>query len=240
MNRLKLVIFICVVACAGMCARTPYGQLSGRAGRYFESREWPSANAMYLLMLEQQPGCASTYSHAIVSNIMAGDSVMAMEMLTRAMQHGVPVDTVLQGVQRVSFSLGNGELYKNYLYRVKEALPWYGRVIDNYLLEYYSFRRNGPRLVEYARVMLAGLPDDLRFLRLLARGQMLSGDTDAALGTWLKAARLYPDDYDTVLDIANCLVARGRVVEARPWLRRAYGMHPTPYVASLLAGAEAD
>lgn len=209
-----------------------YSNLRSKAKRFFENEEWASANAMYLLMLEQEPGCSQTYARAIVADIMAGDTVQALEMITASMSYEVPFDSLLSEVRATSFSIGHGDLYCNFLLKIKDTYPWLNRVADNYLMQYYDFRQNGPELIKYARTMLAGLPDDLDFMRMLAHGLLLTGHTDEAVEQWHNIVSLYPENYDTVLDLANFYDATCDTSQALEWMRRANHLHPTPYVAS--------
>lgn len=223
-----LTFFLCTFALA--YGQSDYERLSGKAERFFANEEWTSAHAMYLLMLERQPSEVSTYSHAIVADIMAGDTVGAVEMLPRAMSYEISFDTLLTDVRTTSFSIGRGDLYENYLLEIKNTYPWLNRVADNYLMQYYAFRQNGPELVRYATTMLNGLPENVTFMRMLAHGFLLTGRTDDAKDVWLKIVSLYPDDYDTVVDLANYYDTVGDRESALDWMRRVYGLRPTPYV----------
>lgn len=216
--------------CRSADADTDYKRLEDKAARFFNNKEWASANAMYILMLEKRPDVTSTYSHAAVTNMMMGDTAVAVAMVPRAMDHEVPLDSLLEGIRTTSFSVGRGDLYRNYLVDIRAHYPWLSRVADNYLMRYYAFRQNGPELVAYATRMLEGLPDNLIFLRMLAQGYLLCGETQQATETWLKAAALYPDNYDTALDLANCYQAQNDTVQSRKWFRRAQALRPTPYV----------
>lgn len=216
-------------------AQTDYNRTASKAQRFFDNEEWASANAMYLLMLEQKPRVVSTYAHAVVAQVMAGDTVQALDMVPRSMDNEVPLDSLLSDVRNVSFSIGRGRLYEHYLLGIRRTYPWFARVADNYLMQYYSFRQNGPELIRYARTMLAGLPDSRNFLRMLASGLLLNGETAEAIDIWLKVTKLYPDDYDTVLDLANCYDALGDRVEALRWMERALQLRRTPYVEARIA-----
>lgn len=216
-------------------AQSPYEHLKEKAQRFFDNSEWSSANAMYLLMLEQNPRDVNSYAGAAVSDIMAGDTIQALNLIPVAMDNEVSVDSLLSGVKTLSFSIGHGDLYENYLLGIKKNYPWFSRVADNYLMQYYSFRQNGPELVRYARTMLDGLPDNLNFLRMLAYGLLLTGDNEGAAKIWNKIATLYPDNYDTVLDLANFYDASGERMSALKWMKRADEMHPTPYVKSRIS-----
>ncbi|MDE6396885.1 MAG: hypothetical protein K2K84_06415 [Muribaculaceae bacterium] len=222
-----------------LCADTPddseFDRLERKASLFFSNAEWRNANAMYVLMLEQRPDDRAVYSRAIVSNIMAGDTARALKLIPLAMSNLIPIDTVLTEVQQTSFSIGRGELYEHFLLKTRETYPWYSRVVNNYLLAYYDFRSNGPELVRYASMMLEGLPSDLRLLRLLARGQMLSGRTDSAVKTWNRIIDLYPDNYDTLLDLANFYAVSDDPDTALTWFRRADAIRSTPYVSAYIA-----
>ncbi len=240
MRKLLIIAAIIAAAITGLSAQqTDYERLEGKAVRFFDNGEWASANAMYLLMLEQQPRRVSTYGNAVVADIMAGDTAQALAMVPRAMSYEVPLDTLLHHVRQTSFSIGRGDLYEHFLLDIKGAYPWLSRVADNYLMQYYAFRQNGPELIKYAETMLAGLPDNLGFLRMLAHGRMLDGDSTGAETAWLRAVALYPRDYDTVLDLANYFDASGDRVAALKWMERAATLRSTPYVEARIAALSA-
>ena len=230
-NLLFLLLFSACCLCRAAVPTPDYEQLEAKAQRFFHYKEWSSANAMYVLMLEQQPSNAKTYALSAVANIMAGDTLQALETVPRSMKNEVPFDSLTAQIKAISFSIGRGDLYEHYLLDVKRTFPWLSRVADNYLMKYYAFRQNGPELVKYARMMLAGLPDNHNFLRMLAHGLMLCGDSTGAEQTWLKVISLYPDNYDTMLDLANYYDAVDNRAEALAWMQKVYAIRPTPYVA---------
>lgn len=234
-RKITTFLLLTILAAAASFAQNDYSRIEGKAERFFANEEWASANAMYMLMLDQRPDRVSTYAHAVVADIMAGDTLQALDLIPRSMSYQVPLETLLSDVRNISFSLGRGDLYENYLLKIKTTFTWFSRVADNYLMQYYALRQNGPELVKYARMMLEGLPDNLNFLRMLASGLMLSGDTSGAEETWLKAASLYPDNYDTVLDLANLYDVCGNRPEALKWMEKAERLRPTPYVSERIA-----
>lgn len=217
---------------------TEYERLENKAERFFSNEEWASANAMYVLMLEQQPKNVTTYSHAVVANIMVGDTLQALDMVTRSMTYEVPLDSLLNDVRSTSFSIGRGDLYERYLLKIKDTYPWFSRVADNYLMQYYAFRQNGPELIKYAATMLEGLPENRNFMRMLAYGLMLTDKMAEAESEWLKIMSIYPNDYDTILDLANYYDVTDNRDEALKWMRRANALHKTPYVTSRISALD--
>ncbi len=212
-----------------------YKRLSDKAARYFDNREWLNATAMYTLMLDARPRVSETYAHAIVADYMQADTVAAMDMLARAMDHAVPFDSLLADVQRISMAAGSGTLYEDMLLRSRTSYPWMARSIDGSLLRYYNFRDNGPMIVRYAKVMLAGMPHNTEFESLLARGYMLCGQSDEAVAVWQELIAHDPDNRAAFLNLANYYESINRPAEARPFFERAQQLHPTPYVAAILS-----
>lgn len=235
-----IAVLMLLVAAGAFVARgaetgDDYKRLSEKAARYFENREWPNAKAMYTLMLDARPRVTGTYAHAIVADYMQADTVAAMGMLASAMDHAVPFDSLLADVQRVSMAAGSGTLYEDMLLRSRQQYPWMARTIDGSLLRYYNFRDNGPMIIRYAKVMLAGMPENTEFETLLARGYMLDGQPDQAAAVWQGLIARDPDNRNAFLNLANYFESIGRPAEARPFFERAQQLHPTPYVAARLA-----
>lgn len=211
-----------------------YQRLESKAKMFFDNKEWASANAMYLLMMDQKPTQTPTYAKSVVVNIMMGDTVQAVNLLPRALDNEISIDSLLHEVRNVSFSLGKGNLYENYLLQIRKNYPWFSRVADNYLMKYYSFRQNGPELIRYAAMMLKGLPDNIVFMRMLAKGYMLTGNTAEALSEWLRIVEIHPDNYETILDLANFYDSQGYEHDALKWMKKAYELRPSPYIGARL------
>lgn len=215
-------------------AQAGYDVTAGRAARSFEWKEWNSAAAMYELMLRERPDSLSSYTRAVAANQMLGNDEQAIDLVERAMAHGIGLSELLEQVRLTDFALGDGDRYGALLHRLTEAMPWMRRALDNELLRYYCFRDDGPNIVRYAKVMLAGLPESTEYLSLLARGYMLQGLDAEAADTWRKILAIDPDNYDTLLYLGNYCRMQGNDIEAEALLRRAAAIRRTPYLESLL------
>lgn len=215
-------------------ADAEYNRIAAKAARFFDNSEWLNANAMYMLMLDERPLDVKTYSHAIVANIMSGDTVSMGNLLELSMRNNVPFDSLLYSVQHVSMQVGSSDLYEKVLLTSRDRFSWLSRGINAYLLKYYDFRNNGPEIIRYAKIMLAGMPDDVTFQRQLARGYMLDNQPDNALSVWLNVLQHNPEHYDTLLDVGMYYEETARHNKAVDYLQRAYDIRPTPYVQELL------
>ncbi|MDE6127519.1 MAG: hypothetical protein K2G30_11265 [Muribaculaceae bacterium] len=220
-------------------AVSPYPQLEVKADRFFHQKEWAQAAATYDLMLDERPHVPATYGRAIVSSTMAGDTLAGIRLFSKALDNHVPFDSVFSRVRSTSFELGRTDLYERLLLDIKAEHPWMRRTANAYLLRYYSFRRDGANMVAYADIMLQGSPDNIGFLSTKAQGLMLTGATDEALATYDAILTLDPDNYQALLELGNWYALRAgsdssKGTLAAEYLRRAYGIRPTPHVEATL------
>lgn len=203
---------------------------------YTTHEQWTNATAIYITLLETFPKQTADYGKAMTVMTLAGDTTMAVSYLERATRNLVSAETIFESIRNSAFAFGYPEIYPKLLYRCREAYPWLARMIDRTLLSYYIFRNNGPLIVRYARAMLEGLPSSIHYNRILANGLMLCDDSSAAVETWEKILLLDPQNYDTILDLANYYLSAGKRDEALPYFRRAYDIRPTPYIAKIVSG----
>lgn len=218
-----------------LLGQTSYSRLEMKANRFFDQKEWAQAAATYYQMLEQRPDVAHTYGRAIVANAVRNDTIGEMALMAKALDNKIPFDSVLSQVKTQSFAIGKSNLYGDFLTRVKDAYPWLRRPIDNYLLRYYTFRHDGVKMMEISEMMLQGAPDNIGFLSTYAQGAMLCGDYPRAIATLGKILAIDPDDYETLLTLGNYYRLNGDDSQWRPFLDRAYAIHPTPHLQQILA-----
>lgn len=233
--KLLIVTIITAIFATGQAFAIDYRLTEAKADRFFDNREWASAQALYGLMLEQEPGVAATYSHAIVASAMMGDTVSTSDLLSQAMSHGVKVDSLFEAVRTTAFEVSAPSVYESFMLTAQRDCPWLARAIDGQLLDYYLFRDNGEKIVVFANKMLAGLPESTYFLGCLARGHALQGDFETAVAVWKRILRIDPDHYDTLLNLGNYLIISGDQSNAQTYLERADKIKPTPYVTERLA-----
>lgn len=237
----KYVILILSLACAlAAGAQSKYDNAKVKADRFFQYKEWGSAAAMCNLMIDERPELAEPYGRGIVAYEMLGDTLRPMQLLHRAMQYGVPLDSVLTGVQRQAYDVGRGSIYERFMLQAARENKWMERPLDAYLLRYYAMRRNGPQMVAYARKMLAGSPRSTAFMLTLADGYMLTGRPELAAETWLRVLDIDPDNLDALLSLAEKARIDGDRLAALGYFSRAYKVKPTPHVAASIQALETD
>ncbi|MDE7410812.1 MAG: hypothetical protein K2M94_02100 [Paramuribaculum sp.] len=220
-------------------ANAEYERLAQRAQRFFHYREWSSAGAMYTLMLQKHPDVCDTYAHAIVAAEMLDDTLHTSQLTVSALNSRIPVDSLFSGVEKISFSIGRTSLYERYLLFTQRNQSWLSRIIDTYLMRYYTYRRYGPGMVRYSSAILSRLPDDIAALYTLAQGYLITGETTRAIDTYLRITTLDPQQYLALLYLGNYYASKAdndpaARHDAIIYLTRAHNLHPTPYTESAL------
>ena len=223
-------------------AATEYNQLAVKAERFYHYGEWPSAIAMYQLMLQQDSRVPSTYCHAIVASARMGQPEQEMYYLRRSMDAGIPLDSIYDGVQVLSFRDGSAHLYENFLKEAGKSYPWLHRNIDARLLDYYCWRNDATGMINYAEIMLAETPNNVKFLTALADGCFMKNMFTKGINTYLTILSLQPDNYHALLVLGNYYYDRGlkdrsdkeAPILAAQYLNKAFTLHPTPYLKTRL------
>ena len=117
---------------------------------------------------------------------------------------------VLEAVRTTDFSIGQGDPYGRYLRQLSDSIPWMKRALNHQMLRYYTFRNDGPMMVEYATRMLSGLPESTEYLSALAKGYLLTGDDSKAIDTWQKILGIDPATTPALPRAGQLLHAHGR------------------------------
>ena len=176
-----------------------YGVTARKAARFFAEREWASAGAMYELMLNERPDDVKTYASAIVAAYENADTVKAMQLFSRAQSNLIPFDSILTATRKASFSIGEPRLYEDFLCRTKAANPTLERVVDNYLLKYYLFRRDGEKIHDYAMKMSEGAPNRNDYYLASIKGRLRKGEISPATIEAFCADDHNPDDFESLV-----------------------------------------
>ncbi len=234
--RMRVVFTVILATVAIIATAGDYASLESRARMFYNQRIWPSALAMYQLMLDERPSETDVYGRAIAVAGMDGNSAEQLSLMKKAIDNHIPFDSIFNSIERNSFDLGDNTLYERFLVTLKESEPWLTRPIDTRLLDYYIYRRDGVMIVEYAKKMLHGAPDNIRFLHDLADGYMLTGDYQQAIRKLQRVLYLDPDNYRALLTIGNYYYNNEERDEARPYLEHAQRVQATPYVERMLQG----
>ena len=248
---LSLILLLIAATATTALANDSYAKREVKAERHFKYKEWSSALAMYMLMLDQQPDKVEPYYKAIVAGAMIGDSITQIDMLQRTQKRGIPLDSLFSGVRSVSFSIGESNAYKNFLLLVKNHQPWLKRRINIYLLNYYDFCNDYHNAIAIGEQLLAQTPTNTDYMKVIAQAYTDMSDFDNAMAYYRRILTVKRNDYDALLALGNyyamlllypadtstCSNALSRddlAALSQTYLSEAYNIYPTPYVAQLI------
>lgn len=236
---MKKTLLIIALFCSTMLTwANDYSLYLGKAQRAFDQKEWASASALFGLVLDINPSESQTYGHAIVASAMRNDTISQLQLMHQAIAHHVPFDSTFAAVKKVSFLLADGSLYEQFLLLVQRNTDWLSRAIDSYLLDYYVYRNNAPQIIHYSQLMLKGLPNDVKYLTLLADALMLDSQTDKAVATYNSIVTLDPANYHAHLALGNYYALNsGNTIsrqKALTHLQHAQNLRPTPHIADII------
>lgn len=237
-----LIIFI-AASMPGIAAQS----LETKATRFFDQKEWASAEAMYTLLIDRQPDKAAYYGRAVAAAAMreladpaleTQNAAMQRSLLTKALKSRVPIDSLFKAVEQSSYELGHADFYETFMERAAENEPWLSRKISAMMLSYFSFRRNGAAMVEYASLLLEGAPDSESLLLSRAKGLMLLGREDEARESFVRALEVNPASIEALLYLGEMALTAGNKAGALDYLGRANAIEPTPRLAAVIASLD--
>lgn len=235
LRRIVLSVIAVATALASTAATPAFDELQVKADRFIYYKEWPSAMAMLQLMADERPEDSSVTGLAIAVAGLLDNEAEQLRLFRAAVDHRQRFDSVFTAVESRSFALSCGHVYERFLRMIAREEPWTSRSIDSYLLRYYTFRRDGEGMVEYAGKMLAGMPDNVDFLQARAEGYMLTGEFEKAAESLRELLKVDPDNLDALLKLGFYLRSKGDTAEGDKLLRKACDISPTPYLKSLLS-----
>lgn len=221
-------------------------KLEMKAKSFVQVEEWNSANAMYILMMEQHGNDAKNYAGAIVTSGLVNDDEAQIDILERAQRRGLSMDSVFNDVYKFSFTIGQSQEYEKFLKLVKSRNEWLSRHINIRLLKYYDFRNDASNMVAVGNELLVATPDDVKYLKVVARGYMIKSDYEKAVATYKRILELIPDDYDTLVALGNYYYvmwksaegSRSQMTEIKTdalnYLCKAYDIRPTVFLTNVI------
>lgn len=242
-----ILLSVAIVLSVVQCLATDYVVLSNKAQNFYERKEWASVQAMYELMLEQKPTEAKSYGRAVVASVMLGDTIAQERLLNQSIENQVPFDSLFSTVRQEALQLGSGEVYVQFMMFVKNRCAWLTRTVNAQLLEYYTFRNNGVKMIEFSKMMLDGAKQNENFLHTLAQGYMLNAQMDKSIATYKEILEINPDNYIALVELGNYYTMMWDKNntqtdlrnEALKYLLRAYEIKATPYLESTIKRLQA-
>ncbi len=191
-------------------ADMPYQTALRKANDHFANEEWQEAIALYDLLLERRPSRVKTYVDAVVSSAMLNDSSLVMQYVIRSEKQGLSLDSLFSGVDVCSRAVGHSAIYEQVLLLVKREQPWFTRVVNNYLLGYYAFRHDAPKMVVIADELLAVMPNHIDYLKVKAEALLLMGAHEKVVEVQQSILQIDSLNFDANLFMGSYYAVKGQ------------------------------
>ena len=129
-------------------------KLYRKAETHFENREWSEALSMYNILLIENPKEVKLYVSSVVAASYKEAPQSVMHYVELSERNGVSLDSLFVGVNALTMAHRKSEIYENMLLLIKKEQPWLKKLINTYLLRFYRFRNDAPRIVEISDELL--------------------------------------------------------------------------------------
>lgn len=222
------LLFLAAISAALTAAAA--APLAGRADRAFRAGEWAQAQAMYSMMTGADTVASLPYARAIVAAAMMADTAAVEAMAARAMDHAVPLDSLLGNVRRDSYDIHSPAIYPMLLEIMGAEMPYLHRPMLVRRLAYCQETSDTDGVVDCCLQLLEGMPDDADILWSLAEAYFAKGNAAEAILCCNRILESRPDNITALLALANYYDGAGQPTEALAFFRRAARIAPTPYI----------
>lgn len=217
-----------------------YEDLMTKAKRFADWKEWRSAAAMYQLAAKQDPSATEAYAPALIIYGMLDETDEVKELLTTALRSGIPPDSLFDATRSAAVKLAHLNRYEQFLLTARRSVPYLTRTINDRLLDYYAFRNDGAKMVEYAELMLTSdMPAKYQvpYLTRAAMGYIDMGRTTEAIHYFKQILDIDTKNLNALLYLGNFYAQSGDMNTALPYLTRAQEIRPSLYLAKLIEQA---
>lgn len=180
-----------------------------KGNEHFNNTKWNEAAVLYELALIDHSKEASLYVKAIVSKLLHNDSTDIMPLVVRSEKSGVALDSLFNSSYKLCKSIKRLDIYENILFTIKEHQPWFGRVINSYLLDLYATQKNNVKGITLANDILKYSSNNVK-----VRKQLMLMLSDIGLNSlaadMAESILALDDDLDTKRFLAAYLLNKGR------------------------------
>lgn len=208
--------------------------LLDKARRAYSNGEWASATALYGVYCDREPGLTEAYARRMLASELIADTITSTAVIEEAMHAEVGAPALFAAFRASAFETGHPEAFPTLLKRARGSLSWLARPIDAALLDFYKFRNNPAQTEEYARTLLAGLPDDTGYLATLAESLLMQVKNKDALVTYARILEIDPRDFDALVSLGTYWLDEGDTAKARDYLTRAAEIRTSPALRQTL------
>lgn len=233
MKRHLLLLLCTLLSALPMAASDSYELMSRKAAQYAEWGDLRQALGEYAKMRRAEPDSVEPYAAPMVICSVLGEPASVQAILDSALNAGLPARPLLAACRADAVRLAHLDHYENILLLAQADTRTEPTAVP-LLLEYYAFRRDGAKTVQYADLLLRSRPNDVRLLTARAMGYIDMQSDAEAMQAFRDVLTADPQNLEALLYLGNYLYARGETAQAVPYLRQARALRPSLRLEALL------
>lgn len=188
---------------------TSYETLAKKAANHYENRAWRESLAIYDLMLDMKPRVTDVYIQAILASSLLEDNSSVMKYVEGSEKNGIPLEDIFKGVDAKARRMSNSGIYENMLRLIKEKQPWFSKLVNNYLLNFYQFRNDASKTLIIADELLVSSPDNVEYLKAKANAFFILGNDSSAITIYKNILTVEATDFDAASFLGNFYAQQG-------------------------------
>lgn len=224
MRKIAVILLLSVVC--SLQAAVLNEKLYRKAETHFKNREWSEALSMYNILLAENPKAVKLYVSSIVAASYREAPQSVMHYVELSERNGVSLDSLFVGVDALTMELQKSKMYEDMLLLIKKEQPWLKKLINTYLIRFYRFRNDAPRVVEVSDELLVMFPDDEKLLKLKGDALLEQGKDMQSFDCYRQIYMKDSTNRDAQIFLGNFIYSRG--MEQLKELEARYDSLPSP------------
>lgn len=230
-----ITVLTLIVMCAGFTARADdaYALMQRKATQYAEWGDLQQALGQYASMRALRPDSVRPYAAPMVINSVLDRPAAVMAVMDSALTAGIRPVPLFEACREQAVTLAHLDHYEKIL-RLADQDTRLTDVVQPLLLDYYSFRDNGEKMLALADKMLLAAPNEARLLEVRARAFICMQRDAEAIAAYQTLLTADPKNLDALLYIGNYYMQQGDPERGKPYLQQAYALRPSLYLQQIL------
>lgn len=207
MRKGAIILFLSITC--SLYAEVLNEKLYRKAEDHFKNKEWAEALSMYNILLNENTQKVDLYVSSIVAASYQDMPQSVMHYVELSERNGVSLDSLFVGVNTLTKTLRKSGIYEDLLLLVKKEQPWLKNLINTYLIRFYRFRNDAPRIVEISDELLKTTPNDEKLLKLKGDALLEQGENIRSFDCYWQIYEKDSTNRDALIFLGNFIYSRG-------------------------------
>lgn len=179
-------------------------KLIDKANKHIENMEWKEASALYDIIISQKPDSLNLYAPAIVASAKTDNYNHVVDIVVISEKNGIALDSILNNLLTYTTKIGDTDLYEKTVLSLQEKQPWFEKLFNKQLLEYYKKRHYNIKAIEIADRIIKSKPANIKEIMTIKANCLNElGDIDSAAIVMSEILAIDSTFYDARLYLGN-------------------------------------